>query len=113
MRKVIILLVMVSLLPTTCLAAFRCGNWLLDVNKGGETTINGQVTNTQKVKFLGKDGDYANMKLDMVLAPASDGNMYGFEFIKRAGKAFLNVELLRTNMDAPRVFGTYDCNKIG
>ncbi len=112
MRKVIIVLAVTSFLPITSLAAFKCGNWRLDVNNGGETTINGQVTNTQKVKFLGKNGDYANMKLDMVLAPASDGNMYGFEFIKRAGKAFLNVELLRANMDAPRVFGTYDCVRV-
>lgn len=112
MRKVIIALAMASFLPATSLAAFKCGNWLLDVNKSGETTLNGQVTNTQKVKFLGKDGDYANMKIDMALAPARDGNMYGFEFIKRAGKAFLNVELLRANMDAPRLFGTYDCIKI-
>ena len=90
-------------------SGLKCGEWLVDANGSGETTINGAVTNTQKVTFLKEKGDYSNMKLEMVLSPAPDGNAYGYELIKRNGKAFLNVEALRANMNAPRVFGTYDC----
>lgn len=38
----------------------------------------------------------------MGLMPARDGNNYGFEFVKRGGKSFLNVQLLQNSMDAPR-----------
>lgn len=92
-------------------SGLKCGEWLVDANESGETTINGAVTNTQKVTFLKAAGDYSNMKLEMVLSPAPDGYAYGYELIKRNGKAFLNVEALRTNMSEPRVFGTYDCSK--
>ncbi len=44
--------------------------------------------------------------------PSRDGNMYGFEFIKRDGIVWLNVELLRASMNAPRIIGTFDCIKI-
>ena len=93
-------------------SGLRCGGWLVDANGSGETTINGAVTSTQKVTFLKEKGDYSNMKLEMVLSPAPDGHAYGYELIKRDGKAFLNVEALRANMNAPRVFGTYDCVKV-
>ncbi|KFK92007.1 MULTISPECIES: hypothetical protein [unclassified Serratia (in: enterobacteria)] len=105
-------IILALMFPVTSIAAFKCGPWVLDTVQSGETTLNGQITNTQKVTFLRQRDDYANMKLDMALAPARDGNMYGFEFIKRDGKAFLNVELLRASMDAPRHFATYDCVKV-
>lgn len=96
---------------TSQASGLKCGEWLVDANGSGETTINGAVTNTQKVTFLKAKGDYSNMKLEMVLSPAPDGHAYGYELIKRDGKAFLNVEALRANMNAPRVFGTYDCER--
>jgi hypothetical protein len=61
---------------------------------------------------LGKSGDYANMKMDMGLMPARDGNNYGFEFVKRDGKAFLNVQLLQNSMDAPKIIGSFPCKKV-
>lgn len=94
-------------------SGLKCGKWLVDANESGETTINGVVTSTQKVTFLKAKGDYSNMKLEMFLSPAPDGYAYGYELIKRDGKAFLNVEALRANMNAPRVFGTYNCSANG
>jgi hypothetical protein len=93
-------------------SGLKCGEWVIDANDAGETTINGAVTNTQKVTFLKARGDYANMKLEMALSPAPDGYAYGYELIKRNGKAILNVEVLRANMHQPRVFGTYDCERL-
>lgn len=90
-------------------SGLKCGKWLVDANESGETTINGVVTNTQKVTFLKAKGDYSNMKLEMILSPAPDGYAYGYELIKRDGRSFLNVEALRSSMSEPRVFGTYDC----
>ncbi len=98
---------------TSHASGLKCGEWLIDANESGETTINGMVTSTQKVTFLKAKGDYSNMKLEMVMSPAPDGYSYGYELIKRNGKAFLNVEALRANMSAPRVFGTYNCSANG
>ncbi len=56
--------------------------------------MNGEKVTSQKVRYLKKEGDEANTAWDMGLMPASDDNNYGFEFIKRNGKAFLNVQLL-------------------
>ncbi|STQ61086.1 Uncharacterised protein [Pseudescherichia vulneris] len=52
------------------------------------------------------------MAMDMGLMPASDGNNYGFEFVKRNGKAFLNVQLLQANMDIPPIIGSFPCKKV-
>ncbi len=52
------------------------------------------------------------MAMDMGLMPASDGNNYGFEFVKRGGKSFLNVQLLQANMDNPPLIGSYSCRKV-
>lgn len=96
---------------TSHASGLKCGEWLVDANESGETTVNGAVTSTQKVTFLKAKGDYSNIKLEMVLSPAPDGNAYGYELIKRNGKAFLNVEALRMNTSEPRIFGTYNCAK--
>lgn len=46
-------------------ASFRCGNWLLAVNGNGETMLNKQITDTQKLTFLSAQGDYNQMKVEM------------------------------------------------
>ncbi len=78
----------------------------------GMTVINGETVTSQKVYFLGEPGDYANIKLEMGLMPARDGNNYGFEFIKRNGKAWFNVQLLQYSMDAPKIIGSFPCKKV-
>ena len=93
-------------------AAFQCGGWKLTGNDDGWVRVNGEKVTSQKVKELGEKGDGANTKWDMGLMPASDGNNYGFEFIKRNGKSWLNVQLLQVSMDAPRIIGSFPCRKV-
>ncbi|MFH2398120.1 Uncharacterised protein [Raoultella terrigena] len=97
-------------ISTPAMAAIQCGNYVMTGD--GMTVINGETVTSQKIKFLGKNGDYANMKMDMGLMPARDGNNYGFEFVKRNGKAFLNVQLLQNSMDAPKIIGSFPCKKV-
>lgn len=102
-----------TIFSASAMSAAQCGAFLLTMADGGGLThVNGEVVTSQNIKFLGAEGDYNQMKMDMGLMPARDGNMYGFEFIKRNGKAWLNVELLRANMDAPRVIGSFPCKKV-
>jgi hypothetical protein len=93
-------------------AAFQCAGWKLTGNDDGWVRINGEKVTSQKVTELGAKGDGANTKWSMGLMPSRDGNMYGFEFIKRDGKVWLNVQLLRASMNAPRIIGTFDCVKV-
>ncbi|GAL57068.1 hypothetical protein EV102420_05_00020 [Pseudescherichia vulneris NBRC 102420] len=97
---------------STSFAAFQCGSYLLSVDERGYAFINKEETTSQKIIFLKDYGDYANMAMDMGLMPASDGNNYGFEFVKRNGKAFLNVQLLQANMDIPPIIGSFPCKKV-
>ena len=103
-------LALFSVISTPVMAAIQCGNYVMTGD--GMTVINGETVTSQKIKFLGKSGDYANMKMDMGLMPARDGNNYGFEFVKRDGKAFLNVQLVQNSMDAPKIIGSFPCKKV-
>lgn len=88
----------------------KCGSYTMIANEGELSIINGERVTSQKITELGTDG----LKVDMGLMPAKDGNNYGFEYIRRPGteKRFLNVELLRASMDAPRVIGSFPCKKV-
>ncbi|ERK09961.1 hypothetical protein L581_4358 [Serratia fonticola AU-AP2C] len=108
MRRFIPALVLFMALPS--IAAIQCGAYRLTGD--GMTIINGETVTSQKITYLGAKGDDTQIKMDMTLMPASDGFMYGFEFIKRDGKAFLNVELLQANRDAPRLIGSFDCKRV-
>ncbi|MGP2413862.1 hypothetical protein ACTUSQ_06815 [Pantoea ananatis] len=111
MRK--FLLVAGLMFATSSYAAFQCGGFRLTLNDAeGRIRVNGELVTSQKVKYLGAQGDEANTKWDMGLMPASDGNNYGFQFIKRDGKSWLNVQLLQASMDAPRVIGSFPCVKV-
>ncbi len=94
-------------------AAIQCGTYKMTMNDNeGMTRINGEMVTSQKVTYLKENGDDANAKWDMGLMPARDGNMYGFQFIKRNGKAWLNVQLLQNAMDAPKIIGSFPCKKV-
>ena len=108
MKQFCFALAMIITVPA--LSAIQCGNFTMTGE--GMTKINGETVTSQKIKFLGKEGDYANMKMSMGLMPASDGNNYGFDFIKRNGKSWLNVQLLQASMDAPRIIGSFPCRKV-
>jgi hypothetical protein len=106
------ILAIAVLVPVVSQAAFQCSGYRLSVDGRGYAFINGEQTTSQKIKFLGAQGDYSSMKMDMGLMPARDGNNYGFEFVKRNGKAFLNVQLLQNSMDAPKIIGSFPCKKV-
>jgi hypothetical protein len=106
-KNIIAALAVVLAFPAA--AAIQCGSYRMTGD--GMTIINGEQVTSQKVTFLGAKGDYANMRMDMGLMPARDGNNYGFQFVKRNGKAFLNVQLLQNSMDAPRIIGSFPCKK--
>lgn len=78
----------------------------------GIVRINGELVTSQKVKYLGEQGDESKAVWNMGLMPARDGNNYGFEFVKRNGKSFLNVQLLQNSMDAPKIIGSFPCKKV-
>ena len=100
-------------IPLISNAAIQCGGYRLTIDDSEWLTrVNGELVTSQKVKYLGAAGDEANAVWNMGLMPARDGNNYGFEFVKRKGKAFLNVQLLQNSMDAPRIIGSFPCKKV-
>lgn len=109
---VVTIFTMIMLFPVTASAAFQCAGWKLVGNDDGLVRINGDTVTSQQVQELGSKGDGGNTIWNMTLMPASDGNNYGFEFIKRNGRAFLNVQLLQANMDLPSIIGSYPCKSV-
>lgn len=94
-------------------AAFQCGGYKMTLTDSeGLVRINGELVTSQKVKYLGAQGDESKAVWNMGLMPARDGNNYGFEFVKRNRKSFLNVQLLQNSMDAPKLVGSFPCEKI-
>lgn len=111
MRKYALLVGLLVSLPS--FAAFQCGGYKMTLSDAeGLVRINGELVTSQKVKYLGAQGDESKAVWNMGLMPARDGNNYGFEFVKRNGKSFLNVQLLQNSMDAPRVIGSFPCKNI-
>lgn len=111
MKKIFLMLGI--FISTQSFAAIQCGGYKLTINDSeGLVRVNGEKVTSQKVKYLGAQGDEANTRWDMGLMPSRDGNNYGFQFIKRDGKSFLNVQLLQNSMDAPRVIGSFPCKKV-
>lgn len=111
MKKIIILIGLIISFPS--FSAFQCGGYKLTLTDSeGLVRVNREKVTSQKVRYLKKEGDEANTAWDMGLMPASDGNNYGFEFVKRNGKAFLNVQLLQANMDIPPIIGSFPCKKV-
>ncbi|HBE9182501.1 TPA: hypothetical protein KNH08_005453, partial [Serratia fonticola] len=91
-----------------------CGPYTLDAVKvnDGWVRINGAKPESQKITFLKQKEDYDNIKMEWSMATNQPGLWIGMEYIKRDGKAILNTQQLRASMDAPKIFGTYDCVKI-
>ncbi|MFC0228939.1 hypothetical protein [Serratia aquatilis] len=120
MKKVFYLLIALSVLFTssTVFSAgkpyMRCGDFVFSTSgtDDGFARINGAKPESQKITFLKAKEDYDNIKIDWVIATSQPGLWIGMEYVKRDGKAFLNTQQLRASMNAPRVFGTYDCVRI-
>ncbi|HCO6890822.1 TPA: hypothetical protein OBS79_000605 [Escherichia coli] len=78
----------------------------------GFAHINNVRPQSQKFTFLKSEGDYTNVKYQWMIPDAQTGRWLGLDYVKRNGQAILNVEGIRMNMGEPRVFGTYDCEKV-
>ncbi|MBS0893950.1 hypothetical protein JK211_07870 [Tatumella sp. JGM130] len=89
-----------------------CGPFLISSSDDGFAHINHMRPQSQKITFLKADGDYRNIKYQWMLPDQQIGHWLGMDYIKRDGKAILNVEVIRTNMDAPRQYWTYDCERV-
>lgn len=114
MKKLSTYLILMTL-PITAFSAeiplVKCGPFVISSSDDGFAHINHIRPQSQKFTFLGKDGDYSNVKYQWMLPDPETGRYLGMDYIKRDGKRILNVEAVRMNMDEPRVFGTYDCVK--
>lgn len=101
-------------LPSVSYADSQCGPFLLGTSKenDGWARINGIKPTSQKVTFLKAQDDYDNIKMQWMVPRNDYPGWLGIDYIKRNGKAILNVEAIRSNMDQPRLFGTYDCMRI-
>lgn len=95
-----------------CFSAALCGGYKLTIGMDGLTRVNGEKVTSQKITFLKQENDWDQVKFDMGLMPARDGNNYGFEFVKRNGKAFLNVQLIQFGMDSPQIIGSFPCKRV-
>ncbi|QJF18282.1 hypothetical protein HHA33_17800 [Phytobacter diazotrophicus] len=103
-----------SLLPFVAHSDSQCGPFHLGTSKedDGWARINGTKPESQKFTFLKAQGDYDNVKMQWMVPTNSPGKWYGMDYVKKDGKAILNVQLVQANMNAPRVYGTYDCVKV-
>lgn len=90
----------------------QCGPFAISSSDDGFAHINNDRPKTQKVTFLGAKDDYSKIKYEWIVESSKDGQLYGLEYIKRNGKAFLNAQILQASMDAPRAYGTFDCVKV-
>lgn len=92
----------------------QCGNFVFSIspNNDGWARINGIKPTSQKVTFLKQKEDYDNIKMQWIVPRSDYPGWYGMDYIKRNGKAILNVEAIRSNMDRPRVIGSFDCVKL-
>ena len=92
----------------------KCGPFYLGTSKSddGWARINGQKPESQKLTFLNKKDDFDNVKMQWMLPDPKIGRWLGLDYIKRDGKAILNVEVVRMKMDDPRQFWTYDCVRV-
>lgn len=112
--KIKALLIVAALIPVVSYADSQCGPFFLGTSPAndGLARINGAKPLSQKVTFLNKKEDYDNVMFQWMVEDPKTGQLLGIEYVKRDGKAILNAEAVRNNMDAPRVFGTYDCEKV-
>jgi len=113
-HKLALLLIAVTSSPLMVFADSQCGPFYLGTSSDndGWARINGAKPTSQKVTFLKQQGDYDNIQMQWMVPRTDYPGYYGMDYIKRNGKAILNVEAIRSNMEQPKVFSTFDCHKI-
>lgn len=90
----------------------QCGPFRLEAADDGFMHINGQAPETQKMTFLKQKDDFDNVMMQWMIPSPETGRWLGMDYVRRNGKPILNVEVIRKNMDEPREFWTYDCQKV-
>lgn len=92
----------------------KCGPFVFatPASEDGWVRINGLKPVSQKVTFIKQQGDYENIQMQWIVPRTDFPGHYGMDYIKHNGKATLNVEAIRSNMNELRMFGTYDCKKV-
>lgn len=111
--KVRIVFLLFFFAPFMALAEVHCGDFILTSSDDGFMHINGVRPETQQFNFLGRKGDYNNVKYEWMMATKYPGEWLGMEYIKRNGeKRILNVEAIQADMDALKQFATYNCVKV-
>ncbi|HBU7623033.1 TPA: hypothetical protein MC786_000027 [Klebsiella pneumoniae] len=90
--------------------SMQCGPINFEMISNSMSRVNGEYVTSQKITSLGETGT----KFDMTLMSAKDGNFYGFEYVHPDGsnKRWLNVELIRSSMNQPRIIGTFMCKRV-
>jgi len=112
MKTISALLLSALLTPIAALAATQCGPFHIEAAHDGFMHINGQKPETQKMTFLKQKDDFNNVMMQWMLPDPKVGRYLGIDYVKRDNKAILNVEVVRTNMNQPREFWSYDCVKV-
>lgn len=114
MMRIKALVLAACLLPGIAFADSQCGPFHLGTSKSddGWARINGTKPESQKFTFLKAQGDYNNVMMQWMVPTNTPGHWYGMDYVKRNGKAILNVQLVQASMNAPRVYGSYDCVKV-
>ncbi|TDT01691.1 Secreted protein [Erwinia rhapontici] len=103
---------LIATLSASSLADSQCGPFNIHWAEDGFVRINGTKPETQKVNFLKQKDDFNNVKIQWMVPTNTAGQWYGMDFVGKEGKAILNVQLVQANMNAPRVYGSYDCEKV-
>lgn len=102
-----------ALLPLSAFADTQCGPFRIGTGfNDGWMRINNQKPETQKLTFLKQKDDYNNVMMQWMLPDPKVGRWLGLDYVKQNNKAILNVEVVRTNMNQPREFWSYDCVKV-
>lgn len=109
-----LLLIAITSSPLMVLADSQCGPFHLGTSpdNDGWARINKAKPTSQKVTFLRRQGDYDNIQMQWMVPRTDYPGYYGMDYVKRNGKAILNVEAIRSSMDQPRVFGSFECHKV-
>lgn len=114
MRAIYIIALGVLLLPLRMAisADTQCGPFRLSPDSNGLMYINNTKPETQKLTFLKAKEDYRNIKLQWMVPTDAPGKWYGMDYVKKNGKAILNVQLVQANMNAPKLIGSFPCEKL-
>lgn len=112
MKKLVLFFALSLVFSGNSIAALQCGNFTLKAQKDGFVYVNGIQPESQKITFLGKEGDYENVKFEWRVATNQPGKWLGMEHIYRNDKGILNVQLLQASMAVPRQYATFDCVRV-